>query len=158
MAINAHELAPRTSQWLKERAWDRVRRAWRGLRRARIAHLQRDSRGVGPGHAGAKVVQSSESCPPKQTEVDLDILHATASHWRPHPLSSTPATLPGFPALPWSFRSWCRALLFVQGDPHAVGGRHASFIVFQGIIKGKGLQALVQILYQILDKTRNVIL
>ena len=32
------------------------------------------------------------------------------------------------------------------------------FIVFQGIIKGKGLQALVQILYQILDKTRNVVL
>ena len=33
-----------------------------------------------------------------------------------------------------------------------------TFIVFQGIIKGKGLQALVQILYQILDKTRNVVL
>jgi hypothetical protein len=32
-----------------------------------------------------------------------------------------------------------------------------SFIVFQGIIKEKGLQALVQILYQILDKTRNVV-
>ena len=31
------------------------------------------------------------------------------------------------------------------------------FIVFQGIVKGKGLQALVQILYQILDKTRNVV-
>ena len=34
----------------------------------------------------------------------------------------------------------------------------ANFIVFQGIIKGKGLQTLVQILYQILDKTRNVVL
>ena len=33
-----------------------------------------------------------------------------------------------------------------------------TFIVFQGIIKGKGLQALVQILFQILDKTRNVVL
>jgi hypothetical protein len=30
------------------------------------------------------------------------------------------------------------------------------FIVFQGIITGRGLQALVQIVYQILDKTRNV--
>ena len=32
-----------------------------------------------------------------------------------------------------------------------------TFIVFQGIIKGKGLQALVRIMYQILDKTRNVV-
>jgi hypothetical protein len=29
---------------------------------------------------------------------------------------------------------------------------------FQGIIQGKGLQALVQILYHILDKTRNEVL
>ena len=32
------------------------------------------------------------------------------------------------------------------------------FMGFQGIIKGKGLQALVQILYHILDKTRNEVL
>ena len=32
-----------------------------------------------------------------------------------------------------------------------------NFIVCKGIIKGKGLQALVQIVYQILDQTRNVV-
>ena len=32
------------------------------------------------------------------------------------------------------------------------------FTVFQGTIQGKGLQALVQIWYQILDKTRDVFL
>ena len=32
------------------------------------------------------------------------------------------------------------------------------FIVIPALIEGKGLQALVQILYQILDKTRNVVL
>ena len=32
------------------------------------------------------------------------------------------------------------------------------FIVYHAVIKAKGLQALVQILYQILDKTRNVVL
>ena len=39
-----------------------------------------------------------------------------------------------------------------------VVAHEAIFIVVQGMIKGKGLQALVQILYQILDKTRNVVL
>ena len=33
----------------------------------------------------------------------------------------------------------------------------ATFIVFQGMVKGEGLQALVQILYQILDKAINVV-
>ena len=32
------------------------------------------------------------------------------------------------------------------------------FVVHPALIKGKGLQGLVQILYQILDKTRNVVL
>ena len=35
---------------------------------------------------------------------------------------------------------------------------HNPSIVFQGIIKGEGLQALVQFLNQILDKTRNMVL
>ena len=35
--------------------------------------------------------------------------------------------------------------------------RLVNFIVFQGIIKGKGLQALVHFFYQILDKTRTVL-
>ena len=39
-----------------------------------------------------------------------------------------------------------------------VRGSSRSFIVCQGIIKGKGLQALVHILYRILDTTRNVVL
>jgi hypothetical protein len=38
------------------------------------------------------------------------------------------------------------------------GAGAGDFIVFQGIIKGTGLQALVQIVYQILDETRNVVL
>ena len=32
------------------------------------------------------------------------------------------------------------------------------FIVLDALIKGKGLQALVQVLYQLLEKTRNVVL
>ena len=46
---------------------------------------------------------------------------------------------------------WVKEIRFIKKGTGTV-------IVFQGIIKGKGLQALVQILYQILDKTRNVVL
>jgi len=46
---------------------------------------------------------------------------------------------------------------FHRPAEEAVDTGYSEFIVFQGIIKGKGLQALVQILYQILDKTRNVV-
>ena len=48
----------------------------------------------------------------------------------------------------------------MEGRPkaHVLVYPSSKFIVFQGIIKGKGLQVLVQILYQILDKTRNVVL
>ena len=38
------------------------------------------------------------------------------------------------------------------------GGVMGNFIVSGVLIQGKGLQALVQILYQILDKTRKVVL
>ena len=36
-------------------------------------------------------------------------------------------------------------------------GSFSIFIFFEFLIKGKGHQALVQILYEILDKTRNVV-
>ena len=44
------------------------------------------------------------------------------------------------------------------GQPWGASLSPPKFIVFQGIIKGIGLQALVQIVYQILDKTRNMVL
>ena len=46
----------------------------------------------------------------------------------------------------------------IEQKPLPVAWLPGKFIVFQGMIKEKGLQALVQILYQILDKTRNVVL
>ena len=46
--------------------------------------------------------------------------------------------------------------ILVLASSHTAG-YEGIFIVFQGIITGKGLQALVQILCKILDKTRNVV-
>ena len=69
---------------------------------------------------------------------------------------TAPRTRTGYPHEgPFVEESQDQILVLASSHTEGYGG---IFIVFQGIIKGKGLQALVQILYHILDKTRNVVL